>query len=901
MPAPRPPRHASIPACCSGLVTRLPPLPALPRPPARVSFPVVAVVMPIVAAVIIGLITGSAFVLIFAVLSPVIAIATMVDGRRTGRRHRREEAERFERECAAFREAIRVAHAAESQADGRPVSSFVRVGVGPRASAVAPEVPLIAGDSEPERRLLGLIDHARVNPARPLLVPRGDVVVAGHGRAADVMAARLRLEPEVRVVRVTGREWKREPYPDGVTTIAVHSALRLEIVTADGTLITGRPELPSALELAAVAARARDRATTLPPTVAWRDLPASARPAGAEWVGVPVGLDVDGVATVDLVAHGPHALIGGTTGSGKSEFLRTLALGWAAEQSPAQLQLLFVDFKGGATFAGLLALPHAVGLVTDLDPLVAERTLTGLRAELRRRERLLVEHGLRDAAEAPDVLARLVVLVDEFAALIDAFPELHAAFADISARGRSLGVHLVLGTQHPAAAVRDVVAANCALRVAFRLSTSAAAAFIGSGGHELAAVPPGRALVVGADGERVVQVAVIDDADIAAVADRWRSHPGRPAPWLPPLPSRVTAADIEREAFDGPLASSPRTTDSLLFGLLDDPATLRRDRAVWSPVSDGALAVIGCPGSGRTVTLATLAEAAAAQGRAVFILPGSVPAAWERLESIAAHTPDGPNRGSLLVADDLDLLVAEAADRGPELLTLWDAAVRALRSRGGGAVAAVGPASASRAIVGARFAARLLLRALDAEDHLLAGAPRGLFDRAAPPGRGWWLDRQVQVVDARRPLAVESSTATAWKPPPDGDTVVVAASRERAVAALRAAYPGRSIVDPATADLSTVTALAPCDDTGRLIVADVDEWQAAWTVLTALRRRCSVLAIGVAPGELRSLLGVRSSPPPIAAERGECWLVEPGGSPPRRVAMPPGSDDTGETSLREPG
>ncbi len=897
-PTPR----SSIRLCCPGHVTRLPPPPTLPRPPARVGFPVVAVVMPIVAAVIIGLLTGSAFVLVFAVLSPVIALATMLDGRRVARRHRLEEAARFDRECAAYAEAIDAAHAAEAQADGRELSSFVRIGVGPRTSAVAPEAPLISGSSEPEKRLDSLLQRARVNPARPLLLPHGEVVVAGQGRAAEAMAARLDLEPGVHVVRASGespgaavggavggavgRSHTDAPAALPRSTVTVHSALRVELVTPGGATYSGRPELSSALELDSRAADVRDRGTTLPTMELWRDLPEPARVAAADVDTVPIGRCSDGVATIDLVTEGPHVLVGGTTGSGKSEFLRTLALGWAAVQSPARLQLLFVDFKGGATFADLMALPHAAGLVTDLDPLVAERTLTGLRAELRRRERLLVELGVRDAGQEPERIPRLVVLIDEFAALIDAFPELHAAFADISARGRSLGVHLVLGTQHPAAAVRDAVAANCALRVAFRLPSSAATAFIGPSGRDLAAVPAGRALVVGADRERVVQVAVIDDADIVAVAERWQSHPVGPQPWLPPLPSRVAAADLEHESLSFSPGQPARASGSIAFGMLDDPGELRRGIALWNPVRDGALAVIGCSGSGRTSALAALAEAAAAEGRAVCVLPGTVPAAWERLVSIAAPALDGPAAGCLLVADDLDLLVAEAAERGPELLALWDSAVRAVRSGGGGAAASLGPASASRAIVGARFAARLLLRALDADDHALAGAPRGLYDRAAPPGRGWWLDRQVQVVEPRGGLVVESGVAEVWHPPLDGDIVVVAASRERAVVVLRDAFPKKTIVGvPALGESEPPSSIA-IDARGRVIVADADEWQASWSVLASLRRRCPVLAIGVSAGELRSLLGVRSPPPPIAVEQGECWLIEPGGSPPRRVGLP---------------
>ena len=874
--------------------------------------------MPVVGAVIIGAITGSAFVLVFALLSPIIAVATMIDGRRAARRHRREEAERFDRECAAFAAAIDAAHAAERRDDDartpRPGAGVVpqpdaplRVGMGPRASGVAPEPITLAGGSEPEHRLARLLERARVNPARPILIRRGDVQLIGSGRAADALAAWLALEPGVRVHRAS----TSQPSSFSGSVVRLASALRIEVVPPDGAVLVGRPELPSARERAALAARARDEAASLPARVAWRELPSDT--AGR---GVPIGLCAgpEGLETVTVApeADGPHLLVGGTTGSGKSEFLRTLALGWAAARSPAQLQLLFVDFKGGATFTDLLRLPHAVGLVTDLDPLAAERTLLGLRAELRRRERLLVAHGIRDASQAPELVPRLAVLVDEFAALMDTVPELHAAFADLSARGRSLGVHLVLGTQHPAVAVRDAVAANCALRVAFRLPETAGAAFVGAHGRALSTAPAGRAVVVGPSGDSTVQVAVIDGDDIAAVAARWAGTLGHPEPWLPPLPALVRAEELSTiggaearagTADDGATTLAP-PAGALAFGLVDDPGELRRLVATWSPVDDGPLAVIGCPGSGRSSALASLAEAARAQGRTVIGLPVTLPGAWERLERIAAaeaSPPDAPSDapldtpfvtplgtpsviplGPILLADDLDLLVAAAAERGPELLALWEAAVRALRGRGGGAAATLGPATASRSLLGARFAARVLLRALDAEDHALSGAPRGLFDRSAPPGRGWWRDRQVQVVAPRAALVPEPGTAEPWSAPDDRDTVVIAAAPERAADALRRACPARTVLMVETAAVPT----APDDAPGRLLVADPETWQAAWVTLTELRRRSPVLAMGVTPGELRALLGVRASPPPIASERGECWLIEPGGAPPRRAGLP---------------
>lgn len=858
--------------CCAVAVQRLPPPPTLPRPPAPVSFPVIAVVAPLGAAVVIGLLTGSPFVLVFAVLSPLVAIATVLDGRRVARRHRRLEAERFARECAAFATAIEQVHRDERvRADARhPILPLitagadalpVRIGVAPAPSASAPERPLAVGDGPDDRTLLALLDRARNHPALPLVVPRGALAVRGRGVAAANLARRLALEPGCTVVRLGDDE----PVPAGVVLIDVLTPLRVRVAGREGQEVEGVPEFLARPECAAVSS---GRGPAEPPSrVQWSELHRGAGPGGREPGAEPssaviVGHDGQQAIALDLVREGPHALVGGTTGSGKSEFLRTLALGWAAHASPRDLQLLLVDFKGGATFAGLVDLPHTIGLITDLDPVIAERTLLGLRAELQRRERLLVGQGVRDAAEVPHLLPRLVVLVDEFAALIDAFPMLHAPFADLSARGRSLGVHLVLGTQHPAAVVRDAVAANCAVRVAFRLPDAAGSAFLGASGRGLAAAPVGRALIATAESERRVQVAVADDGDIVAVVDRWAGHPVAERPWQPPLPAVITRADARQR-----LAALEPGVDLPVFGLLDDPAALRQAGARWDRVVDGPLAVIGSAGSGRSTALAAIAASSGIASERQVVLPLDLPAAWSLLDGIVA----GERSCDLLVADDLDLLVAAAGELAPELLARWDGAVRVLRRGGGGAIASVGPATTSRPVLGARFPARVLLRALDAEDHALAGAPRGLFDRRAVPGRGWWLDQQVQLVADPPVLRTAGLAAPRWRPHGVEAVAVVARRVDPVATALADAFPSHVVVRGAPEPSAALPASA-------LHVAHPDDWQAAWTTLSAHRRTGAVLVIGGEPSDLRTLLAVRAAPPPIAPERGEAWVIEPGRS-----------------------
>ena len=167
-----------------------------------------------------------------------------------------------------------------------------------------------------------------------------------------------------------------------------------------------------------------------------------------------LGAAADGPFEVDLVLDGPHALIGGTTGSGKSELLQTLVSSLAATAPPDRLNFLLVDYKGGAAFKECVALPHTVGFVTDLDAHLTNRARISLDAELKRREELLRRAGAKDLAEmerrdpgaAPP---SLVIVVDEFATLANEIPEFVEGVVDVAQRGRTLGLHLVLATQRP--------------------------------------------------------------------------------------------------------------------------------------------------------------------------------------------------------------------------------------------------------------------------------------------------------------------------------------------------------------------------------------------------------------------------------------------------------------------
>lgn len=356
---------------------------------------------------------------------------------------------------------------------------------------------------------------------------------------------------------------------------------------------------------------------------------------------------------LDLREHGPHALVGGTTGSGKSEFLQTWIMGMAAAHSPDRISFLLVDYKGGTAFADCVGLPHTVGLVTDLSPHLVRRALTSLGAEIRRREHLLNRKRAKDLITLeqtgdPETPPALVIIVDEFAALASEVPEFVDGVIDVAQRGRSLGLHLVLATQRPAGVIKDNLRANTNLRIALRLNDvddsvdvidDALAAHFPPEipGRAVAKTGPGRlttfqAAYVGGRTSDQPEQAPIDmsefvfgrrrpwhnpvaaattnrpsgPTDIAKVVTTIRSAasqlriPAPVKPWLPPLDASYPLEQLVRQA----------NTSAVVIGKCDTPADQSQPIAVFSPDESGNMAVIGTGGSGKSTAMRTLAIAA---------------------------------------------------------------------------------------------------------------------------------------------------------------------------------------------------------------------------------------------------------------------------------------------------
>ncbi len=187
---------------------------------------------------------------------------------------------------------------------------------------------------------------------------------------------------------------------------------------------------------------------------------------------VTIGMGPIGPLQIDLVRDGPHALLAGTTGAGKSEFLRSFVLSLATCSSPEHVNFVLVDYKGGGAFDACADLPHTVAMVTDLDGHLGARALRSLQAELRFREITFRSSGANDLSDyrsGGGDMPRLVVVVDEFATLAAELPEFLDALVDVAQRGRSLGIHMVLATQRPAGVVDAKIKSNTNLRISLRV------------------------------------------------------------------------------------------------------------------------------------------------------------------------------------------------------------------------------------------------------------------------------------------------------------------------------------------------------------------------------------------------------------------------------------------------
>lgn len=698
-----------------------------------------------------------------------------------------------------------------------------------------------------------------------------------------------------------------------VVRLRGYSAIELARWPAERPAGDIRPELVSAAEASAYALKLSAQALSagvtglsrLPERVDFADLQQRLDPAivtahgsgPAPSLSAAIGVGPDGPILIDLVRDGPHAIVAGTTGSGKSELLVSWVLALAAAHPPESLAVLLVDFKGGAAFTPLRALPHCVGLITDLNGHEAQRALDSLAAELRHREQLLRDHGARDIAELPSqTLARLLIVVDEFAAMLELSAELHALFVDLAARGRSLGVHLVLCTQRPAGVVRDALAANCALRFSFRVNNRADSSAV-IGGEQAAALDPvlrGRGFLAGAAnpssamGPTLVQVAIAAPADIAAVVRRWAGHVTPRRPWLEPVAAVVTLDELCSPAFIAAESSEFRGAgdSGLVLGLSDDPRQQRHTVARYRPDTDGNLFVAGAAGSGKSALLRTL-WVQRPPGGGMTSIASDPEAAWDTLQALCGSI-DRAHSASvrrILLVDDVDSLLARCPDEHAGAMR--EMLERILRDGPRSGLTVVLTARRPAGAVGALHSlcgSTLLLAMPSRTEHQLAGGELREFEANARPGAALWRGLRTQIAWIA-PSTLDSSTVAMhsgvvvplFAPRAGTTTAVISRTSTYRARALRAVFPNALVSElgdiPHESSAQTPgTASAP-PSAARFIVGEPEAWQTEWALLNGLRRTGDLIFEGASLAELRMLGGQRALPPLMLTATGRALLL----------------------------
>ncbi|GAA5149069.1 hypothetical protein GCM10025768_11690 [Microbacterium pseudoresistens] len=919
-------------------------LPAASAPARRPPLPMLAAVVPVISGIVMWRVTGSLLSLCFAALGPLMLLASFVDGarhRRKDARRLREEADavwsRTASECAAREEQSRASehrtHPDAASCILAPPLRPVQVDPGAQVTVGRGSVPtplrFSGGDDERARAFREAHRHL---DDMPVTVPlSGGIAVRGDGPVADAVARALVLQVclrfATRTVRLSGTglaeldlgglpqartrasdAWHlrvgdgdgREPAdtvlmrlpadsdaPAGMATVidvVDPTAATVRTAAGERTCAVEGISAEQGIEIAGLLDAQADAEPEPPGLLGLADAPTPGDAGGV--LRVALGRDARGLALVDLVEDGPHALVTGVTGSGKSELLVSWVTAMAAAYPPERVCFVLADFKGGTAFDPLRELPHVAAVITDLDDGGAERGVMSMRAELRRREAVLAECGARSIAQAADALPRLVLVVDEFAALLQEHPDLAAVFTDIAARGRALGMHLVLGTQRATGVVRDALAANCPLRLSLRVTDPAdSRAIIGT--DEAAQLPgdlDGRGLALvrrsGDADPMLFRVARTASSDIDAVARRHAGAAKARSPWPPALPIAIRVEELRiRRPDEVPVGA-------LVVGLADEPESQRQTVRALAPGVDRGLAVFGGPGSGKSTVIGALR----AQQPDALSIPVDAEAAWSIVSGLADGSIPAPR---LLLCDDLDAVLAGfPLDYAQAWAEHMQSVLRRLGTQETSVVITAARSTGQVAAIAGLLAQRAVLRTNGRTEHLAVGGDPGAFDPERRPGRARWGGVEVQfaVADSatdpgRDRLVTDALRTTPNWMPGAALTAVVTPMPARVARALGAEHDAAEVIElaetpPAMPPRTSPGEASPGEESQggvpRILVADAETWQRHWALWQRVKLDGEVLVLAEAARDLRTLVGIRELAPYARTDAGRAWRVRDG-------------------------
>ena len=383
-------------------------------------------------------------------------------------------------------------------------------------------------------------------------------------------------------------------------------------------------------------------------------------------LAVPIGLrGKDDLVYLNLheKAHGPHGLIAGTTGSGKSETIQSYILSLAVNFHPHDVAFLLIDYKGGGMANLFKDLPHLLGTITNLDGAQSMRALASINAEIHRRERLFGQYGVNHInqyqkkfklGEATEPLPHLFLISDEFAELKVNQPDFIKELVSIARVGRSLGVHLILATQKPSGVVDDQIWSNSRFKLALKVAdrgdsmemlrtadaaeiTQTGRAYLQVGNNEVYELF--QSAWSGADYQPDKDDMGIEDHTIYLInelgqyeilnedlsgledADEIKEVPTEldaivhniqlmceeqeippvPQPWLPPLKERITLEELEE--VQPTVAWEQEKPLSVLLGMADIPQAQKQEAVSINLAKDGHVLLYGSPGTGKTTFL----------------------------------------------------------------------------------------------------------------------------------------------------------------------------------------------------------------------------------------------------------------------------------------------------------